>query len=71
MWGVGHWPLDIIKQFVLIVMDAIGCLVEGASWNCSQTGLSRGHLKIYLSEPNLVDGIISTGPAFGQYISRR
>jgi hypothetical protein len=50
---MGHWPLDVIKRFVLlIVIDAIECLVEGGSWKCSQTALSRGHLKTYFSKPN-------------------
>jgi len=49
MGGVGHWPLDVIKRFVLIVMDAIGCVVEDAS---SQTGLSKSRFEnILLSSP--------------------
>lgn len=49
MGGVGHWPLDVIKRFVPIVMDATGCLVEGTPWKRSQTGLSKSHLKTYFS----------------------
>ena len=36
MGGVGHWPLDVIKRFVPIVMEAIGCLVQSAPWKRSQ-----------------------------------